>query len=87
MRDGDGYVLDEGDTYYYNMCLVVAKRFMHIVEEFDKLGFSQEQLNILIENLLDKLGDELEDFKFETSGKDVDPTDFALFSQLSWLAG
>lgn len=69
-----GYFMDDGSVFW-NLCRVAAQRFMAIVGEFDKLGFSQQELDVLIENLFTKMVVELTAFEDEFDEDYVEPRD------------
>lgn len=73
-RDDEGvmYVNDDVFEAFYTL---VAKRFMVMIEAFDKLGFSQEHLNALVNNLSDKLLEELLEFEEENDPNNVNCPD------------
>ena len=73
-KDENGYYIDDS-SIFWNLCLVAAKRFMAIVAEFDKYGFSQQELDELIENFLIKMVVELTVFEEEFDEDYVEPRD------------
>lgn len=71
-RTESGYFADDSSVFW-NLCLVAVKRFMSVVTEFDKLSFSQQELDELTENFFNKMVEELTSFEEEFDEAYVDP--------------